>query len=570
MRPVVHSYFAAAFATGSLWSTALFMAARHHRIIRNRRILRTIVAHTKSWAILLAILSQFDLILIAWSVRYIDISATAVLWETWPVIMIILMIFLFRDERRYANTTVANMLLTILAFVGLAFVVSSQTNLASAASSEARSLASALIGSAIVLAAAVLFALEAFMFRWGADLSGALIAHPGLRQADRTSLELFGVMLGRSIAIIVAAPLIMVSGMLFAGESLTLQLVVPGIAAGALIGTAGNLAWRQANLLTSNVAINAMSYANPVIALVWLGIFSRINITEVDYLIIGTAVIVVSNLLINFQAEIRIGFRSFIIALWACGTFVYFRGDVAELFARDDWSWPAGEYFTAVGLAATVLTLILSFRAARLVARANDETNRAFALFSRVDLLVERGIIGGDVRGLVLRIDAPENPQDLAGAYRSARQRIRHAYATSSDDPVRQELAEVVVEMDALAHSRQEGQDFGEYMALVVFAVITVALLLLSLDENAAGWNGFLTEMFTILFSAVIIFLVVNVWDLQRERNAPVLQRAADGGGYGVVFRDAVARRSEQIVSVVVVLAMTGAFTWLIWQKWLE
>lgn len=75
--------------------------------------------------------------------------------------------------------------------------------------------------------------------------------------------------------------------------------------------------------------------------------------------------------------------------------------------------------------------------------------------------------------------------------------------------------------------------------------------------------------MFTMLFAAVITFLVVNVWDLQRERGAPVLQPQEDDGGYGVVFRDAVVRRFEQVVSIVVVVALTTAFGWLLWEKWL-
>ena len=79
----------------------------------------------------------------------------------------------------------------------------------------------------------------------------------------------------------------------------------------------------------------------------------------------------------------------------------------------------------------------------------------------------------------------------------------------------------------------------------------------------------FLAEMFTILFSAVIIFLVVNVWDLQRERGAAVLQAVDGDEGYGVAFRDTVVRRFEQVVSTVVVLAMTAVHGWLLWEKWL-
>ena len=52
-------------------------------------------------------------------------------------------------------------------------------------------------------------------------------------------------------------------------------------------------------------------------------------------------------------------------------------------------------------------------------------------------------------------------------------------------------------------------------------------------------------------------------------RTPSVLQSGVNGEGYGVVFRDAVTRRFEQVISIAVVLAIMAAYGWLLWQKWL-
>ena len=80
------------------------------------------------------------------------------------------------------------------------------------------------------------------------------------------------------------------------------------------------------------------------------------------------------------------------------------------------------------------------------------------------------------------------------------------------------------------------------------------------------GWIGFLAEMLTVLFSAVIVF---NVWDLYRDRAGEISGKHPYHYGYGVVFRDAVHRGFEQTASIVIGLPVTIAYAALLWYKWL-
>ena len=546
---------------GSTAGILSFLLARYRGLLSQSTIRTLVRQHTRSWTFVILVAAEVDILVFAWSFRYIDPSVATVIYETAPLIMLPVGLLLFRSDGRYRDTNVAVVIPAIMAFAGLVFVSISQTRELDTITQA--SLLSSLFGISLGLLGALCYGVKIpLAVRMGSRIRAGMSS-----SADNDATELFSVLL---LAVMSAVPLfpLLVLGLSFSGAEWSTQTAIFGLGNGLLAGTVARIFLRKANITTSNLGVNSLVYITPIFALAWLHIFSRIGIASVDYLIIGAVAIVTANLLINFQAEIRFGFRSLIIALWVCGTFVYFRGDLAVHFGLRDWLWPPGEYFTAVALAATVFTLILSFRVARLVARTNDETNRALGLFHRLDFLAGRGVIGDEVRGYILRIDAPEDSGDLANAYHAARQRIRRAYSESRNDSDRRELAEAATELDALSHSRQEGQDFGEYVALVIFAAITVALILFALDEQARGWNGFLTEMFTMLFCAVVIFLVVNVWDLQRERGAPVLRKDADDGSYSVVFRDAVSRGFEQAVSIVVVLAMTVAFGWLFWEKW--
>lgn len=151
-----------------------------------------------------------------------------------------------------------------------------------------------------------------------------------------------------------------------------------------------------------------------------------------------------------------------------------------------------------------MFTLILSFRAARLASRTRDEDNRAFTLFRELSALSGRGLIASTVCDLILTIDSSQGPE-LKNAYTEVRRHIVVALRRAREATDREKLIAAQAALDALAHSRQQGINFGELCALFIFAGITVGFALF-LRPETSGLTGFLIEMFTMLFSAVIVF----------------------------------------------------------------
>ena len=180
-------------------------------------------------------------------------------------------------------------------------------------------------------------------------------------------------------------------------RSMSGEMFIYSLVFGAVAFSAAGVLNRKANLLTSNLGINALNYARPLFAIVLLVLFAEVGadvtgveLSRVDYFVIGAAGIVSVNILISFEAERLVGFKALVLSLWICGMLVYLRDTVENV-----WTWRVAEagYFEALALSATVFTLILSFRVARLASRTQDEDNRAFRLFREFSSLSRRGVV---------------------------------------------------------------------------------------------------------------------------------------------------------------------------------
>ena len=276
-----------------------------------------------------------------------------------------------------------------------------------------------------------------------------------------------------------------------------------------------------------------------------------------------------ANLLINFEAEVRLGFKTLIIALWVCGMIVYLRPIGVTLFVIDNWLWTGTSYFQALALAATVFTLILSFRVARLVSRTSDEEGKTFALFQKLDMLARRGVINPEVRQYLLPIDVSEQkPKELKRAYNTVMSCISEALEDDTSVEDKQQLSEATAELNALVAFKTARTGNRRTLRIVHIWWDWCVHSLSSARPDVSDWTAFLVEMFALLFSAVVIFLIFNVQDLQRARIAAILKQTKQGE-YGLVFRDIQARAFERWLSVIIIVVLIVGYAWLLWEKWL-
>ena len=554
--------FSAAMRLGNALAYSAFLATTFRHVLLRRDVLAIVVRRVATWSMLFTLVQQFEYVLFGSATRFIDVTAVVMLFEMYTILMVFLTSALFK---RYQPITMDVTLMLLVGLLGFGFIAAGEVggflNLGNLR------LSSAFIGISLAILGALVAALIAFGLRWGVDLSRAL-PDGAVGGRGRFLVEICCVLTGQTIGNVVGAGVQGVLGLAL-GESIALASLGIALACGVLANGAGTIAWRAANLMTVNLGINALSYTTPAVSLIWLYFFWEVDVARFDYLVMGGVSIVAINLLINFEAEIRFGFKALILALWSCGTFVYLRDDLLESLPFDSWLWPGEPLLGVLGLSATVFTLLLSFRVARLAARTQAEDDAIFVLFQKLDLLIRRGIVDAGVREHILAIDAAHSPEELRGAYSQARGHVSDAVAANPklDDQMR--LSEVEAQLNTVVHSRRHGIEFGELFALIIFGGITVLLALLARPINVSGWAGFMFEAFAFSFSAVIIFLVVDVWDLHRDRTSHILVKEPDAEGYGVVFRDARNRSFEQGASIVIGMAIAATYTVLLWYKWI-
>ena len=239
------------------------------------------------------------------------------------------------------------------------------------------------------------------------------------------------------------------------------------------------------------------------------------------------------------------------------------------------WQWKSGGYFESITLSATVFTLLLAFRVARLVSRTSEEDNRTFIIYRNLDLLSRRGVVDSEVCGYVIEIDRSNDLERVREFYRRARECIAEVIPTVLNEADAQLLGQAESNLDALVRSRQVDIHLGEMFALVIFAAVTVTLALFSLPSGVEGWTRLMADVFAMVVSSVVIFLLVHVQDLQRERDAPKLEfldARSPGTGYRrylVLFPDTARRTFDQWLSVVVGTGIVVTYVGLLCHRWL-
>ncbi|MYC35377.1 MAG: hypothetical protein F4X66_00450 [Chloroflexi bacterium] len=516
------------------------------------------------WRVLLTILGNCEYALFAWALQYIDITMATIVFQSWPIFFLILSALLLRENIRHLHngkTALSLFLLVSLSVIGFAFIVFSQ----SGEIGHLGNVSSLITGVVLVAGAMALGNLKAFGIDWGRRLGNQL-------SGDLTGLgsspAMFFVLVSFLISSFGAAAVGLIVGL---GRSETWDMEILGMAflGGLIVNSTAGIMWRKANMADDDIGFNALGYAIPVVAILFLLLFGMAGVSRVDYLILGVTAIVVANLLINFEAEVRWSFEALILALGGCGTLVYFREDLFKWVGLGDgWAWSGDGYFGSVGLSATVFTLLLAFRVARLVTRTSDEENRTFSILRKLDSLARRGVIDGEARQCIMVIDESNNQAVLKEYYLKTRKYI--ADATPGDDTDRQRLNEAEAELDTLVRSKQVSPVLGEIFALLVFAGITIFLTIFTRPVEPEAWTRLLIDLFAMLVSSVIIFLMIYSLDLDRERDAHKLEKTAgaETDEYLLVFPDTERRLFDQWLSVAVGVIIILVYAGLMAHKW--
>lgn len=549
--------------------------------------------------VLWALIASLPWALLIWATRFVETAVATTIFQLWPVVTVYGLARYnsysdawARRERRSSGQTREHIVLSALAGIGIVFVMGGQAGIDPTAALGGLWSPGAIFGLMLSAAASTLLGLSLVTtIAYGNTIycrvfaGGRVLSGEELKQHD-VRPQLWCMMLAYAVPRLVSIPLGLIVGLLVSGS-----LVLPGrsLLAVAALGSFQAIVitlLRLANLMKTGPGVNALMYVAPVLGLGWLAWFTDIELLRSDLFAQGAFLIFALNVIIQMHPDaerdytrfsveaprgVRLGFTSFILSLWGFGALVYL---------RDEWMgdsalyWASNDYWTLVGLSATIFALILGFRLARLTSRIAHEDAITLELLRDCEQLINAGVVTPDTVAALSKLDTAGN-KELLGAYNDFRDIItgarRKAFISSSDSKT---LISVEKKLDAIAHSKQLGRDVVELISLTGFAAITIAIGVLARPINPAtvdeAWSGWLVEMFTIVFVATIAFLCTNLFDIRRERESPLFVAVKERDDeYGVLMRYRRERAVGRNVAVLICLSMVALYGVLLHQKWL-
>ena len=285
--------FASTWRMGAFVGYGIFVLVGYRDLIFDKSVWRVVWSRVVSWAMLFWVVAFFDIPLYMLSAGVIDVAATAVLYETWPIMLVLLMSWLFRGEGRYLKVGPFTLFAFVLAVVGVALVITSQVGglggLRDLGNTSAGNVA---MGAGLAFGAAGMTALTGIGFRWGADTAREL---PTSREHNRSSLEVFGVVSGSLVGCALSLPVMAGVG-LGRGESIEYGTLIFGLVCGPFITALPSILWRKAMLLTDNLGVGVLMYLTPLLGICWLLALSLVGPIDITLLVFGAVVIVAGNI----------------------------------------------------------------------------------------------------------------------------------------------------------------------------------------------------------------------------------------------------------------------------------
>lgn len=238
--------------------------------------------------ILASTYSHFSIVFFVLSIQFVDTAVSTIIVGAFPALFVLVM---GRQDRsigsgdRYRRLTVVDIAALALAFGGMASVTwggAGGVNLEG-------SLSRTLMGGALAAAATTGGVLTAKSFRWGIE-GAAETGDTGPRPESAMVLVAYGV--GNLLSLPLLAAMAAVSGWRMSATGM-----VTAVLCGLVIMLPGNALFIRANLSTQQLSVNNLIYVQTVFSLLWLWMFTTIEVGSPALVFAGAVTVIAANVL---------------------------------------------------------------------------------------------------------------------------------------------------------------------------------------------------------------------------------------------------------------------------------
>ena len=259
-----------------------------------------------SWPIFVAFLGTFEYFFFSLSTSFVDVSVSTIIYSVWPIWIVLVAGWLFRGRGRYRALGWRTYALLGLAACGMGLVVLGESGGVGVSGSGGIGMLA--LGAFLALTASFVTAVGgSFSLRWGSDMVGELRTL-GFPVERLPQLHLTCMVLTYFVSNLAAAP-VNLGAVWISGAGMDFRLFGIGVLGGIFVQSGANMLWCRSNLSTPSLAVNGLIYLVPLPALLWLFVLGLAEVSRLDYFVLGAALIVAPNLFINFDAQVRWGFR---------------------------------------------------------------------------------------------------------------------------------------------------------------------------------------------------------------------------------------------------------------------
>lgn len=281
----------AALSAGLAAANIPYLLLFHRTTVLHPYYRKNVADMATSPLIAVMIITNFELAAYVLSTKFVDISISAVLYESWPLILIIYTAWLYRGQQRYRPQEPGTMSLMLAGAGATALVVTSQNGtLADLDQGQSLNL---MAGVALGLTSAILSSGAAASLKWGSTLAERL-AEQGTPNGNRTGTEVMGGCTASLLDNAAIVPLNLGLGMA-TGKHMRTRTLLLAIAGATLCHGILTILWHYGNYITTNLTINAMTYASPAIGVAVLFATGAVAVQRPDLLAAGTISIIVVN-----------------------------------------------------------------------------------------------------------------------------------------------------------------------------------------------------------------------------------------------------------------------------------
>lgn len=251
--------------------------------------------------LLLGAVVNFDYLVFAWASQRVDTAVVAVLFETWPIFYIASVSFCdrfglasgnLRAARRYRPLTARQLVMIPVTTMGVGLVIYSATG---GSLVVGGGLTVALIGCLAAVGAAFLTSLA-----WAETIWAAAVAVKAGPPGSKEAVVAGGacVMVASLLTALIYLPVGLALGLAGGGWTAGSELVI-GFGAGFVLLSASVICFRESNLRAKDLSVNALSAFGPVMALLWLFLFTDVSIGYPVLFVLGALVVVGSGVAIQ-------------------------------------------------------------------------------------------------------------------------------------------------------------------------------------------------------------------------------------------------------------------------------